>query len=172
MLFSFESGPVSDRPLRLVGPHRRLDAICVLRDPFNLLASIMKRLPALGDADLRSRMQTWKSHARLCLGETLALPGLVDVNYNRWVVSPAYRASVLLRVDLPFTDRGLDEVPDFGGGSSFDQRGFEGRGGEMAVLDRWRCFQTHPVWRRVLEDDPEVAVLAERYFAFNPLRTA
>jgi hypothetical protein len=129
------------------GASRRLYRLLVVRDLPNFIASRLKAdgvtIPAFPCADWSG---LWASHAREMAGLTRTIPGLIPVSYNRWAAEEGYRRELSARLGLRFTDAGRDHVPRIGAGSSFDGRRFDGRGREMAVLERFR----------VLEDDPEL----------------
>lgn len=129
------------------GFSRRVYRLLVVRDLPNFIASRLKAdgvtIPAFPCEDWSG---LWASHAREMAGLTRTLPDLIPVSYNRWVTEEGYRRELAGRLGLRFTDAGRDHVPRIGAGSSFDGRRFDGRGREMAVLERYR----------ELADDPEL----------------
>ena len=65
-----------------------------------------------------------------------------------------------------FTDIGLNSVPRFGGGSSFDLQRFDGKAQEMDVLNRYQQYEDHPVYKQYMEDKEAVELnnnLLEKY---------
>ncbi len=55
-------------------------------------------------------------------------------------------------------------------GSSFDRMRYDGRVGEMPVLDRWRRFADDPEFQHLV-DHPSLAKLSEEICGFaNPLK--
>jgi hypothetical protein len=139
----------------------RVVHVLVVRDPFNWVASRLKAEPGLELAGLLAR---WKGHVRECLGRTRILPGLVPVDFRRWVSDAGYRRTLATALGLDFDDRGFREV-ELPGLSSFDtERVLEDN---QVVLERWRGFRDDAAWRAAL--DGEVIELAEAFFGFNPL---
>ncbi|MGM3151143.1 hypothetical protein, partial [Escherichia coli] len=67
------------------------------------------------------------------------MPGAITVNYNKWFYSEAYRRE-LSRPFGPFTDKGLNFIPNHGGGSSFDGHYYQGIAQDMMVLDRYKTL--------------------------------
>lgn len=150
------------RRARSRGRSERVLHLLVVRDPFNWVASRLKAEPGLPLAGLLER---WKGHVRECLGRTSILPGLLPVDFSRWVAEAGYRRSVAGALGLDFDDRGFREV-ELPGLSSFDtDRVLEDN---SVVLERWRDFRDDEAWRAAL--DGEVIELAEAFFGFNPLR--
>lgn len=166
-LCNFEDLGVDDlaallRRARSRGPSRRVVHLLVVRDPFNWVASRLKAEPGL---PLGGLLERWKGHVRECLGRTRNLPGLVPVDFSRWVADQGCRRALAAELGLDFDDRGFREV-ELPGLSSFDTgRVLEDN---RVVLERWRDFRDDEAWRAAL--DAEVIELAEAFFGFNPLR--
>ncbi len=129
------------------GRSGRVVRLLVLRDLPNFIASRLRAdgvtIPAFMNDDWSG---LWASHAREFAGITAILPDLIKVSYDAWVVDEGYRRALSAALGLRFTDAGRDFVPRIGAGSSFDGRRYDGRGRDMAVLDRYRA----------LLDDPEL----------------
>jgi hypothetical protein len=117
----------------------RVDVL-VLRDPFNLFASRLKK--GCGSVSNETAMRIWKQHAREFLARSRVLKGhpLVLISYNRWACEQAYRRHTAEALDMPFTDAGFENVPAVAQGSSFDGLAFDGEASRMPVNDRWRHF--------------------------------
>ncbi len=145
--------------------HQNLTVAIITRDPYNWLASTLQRGYPI--ESITEKVRLWKQHVRECLGETnlLGLP-LVDVNFNRWTQEAPYRAELARRLAIPYSEKGVDEVPTIGGGSSFNRTAFDGMGSHMQVLDRWLKFRENPHFLRVAEC-PEIRRLCRRYFGFS-----
>ena len=92
--------------------------VVLLRDPYNLFASLIKK----GERFSRpqSIINKWNEHAREYLGYTNYLSHRVGVSYNSWFKDVEYREEIAQHLGLDFTDAGLNSVPLFGRGSSFD----------------------------------------------------
>ena len=115
--------------------------VLVIRDPFNLLASRLRK----GYLDVKtegfSLVEMWIQHAKEYLGETTYLPHQkVAINYNLWFTDSHYRQKISTALDINFSDSGLDYVSSYGGGSSFDEQGLSGNARTMNVTSRWQLF--------------------------------
>ena len=154
-----------NRSLYLGRSAQRLELL-ILRDPFNLFASRLKR----GYVSTRRRKTSmgdlWLEYAREFLGESQHLgKNRVCVNYNRWFQEVDYRRQLAERLGLAFSDAGLDEVTAFGGGSSF--AGTQVNGRSLDVLNRWQAFADNPTFRSLFENE-EIWTYSERIFGPIP----
>lgn len=132
--------------------HRCLEAktdeattILLLRDPFNCFASILNH-DTQGDRsyslyDDGRFACLWLTHAR-AYAQADEL-GYVPVDFNRWATCEGYRRDLADRLDIGFSDGGIDHVPAFGHGSSFF------RGSTMPAEQRQ---QLNSRWKWLLED--------------------
>ncbi|MBT8335368.1 MAG: hypothetical protein KJO11_02115 [Gemmatimonadetes bacterium] len=102
-----------------LGRSRHRVDLAILRDPFNFFASRLKILEKLsGFQDLDRLVANWTDVARRALD-----PGESDpfvVRFNSWRTDESYRRELCIRIHGEFSDRTLDQVADFGGGSSFE----------------------------------------------------
>ena len=164
------------------------DIILVLRDPYNWIASSLrkgKHCAVLDEAiaigtrkDYRGRPMT---HSRWTLSSMSRVdmfrqycetavssdhPFTAIANYNRWVVDREYRRDLAQTLGLRFTDKGRSDVPRQGNGSSFDHRRFHGSAEGMQVLDRWREYAEDARFRELLT--PDLREWSRRLFGFTP----
>ena len=88
---------------------------------------------------LETPLEMWIKYAEEYLGITNYVSDKILVNYNSWFASEQYRKELLYEItpEWKFTDDGINDVFDYGYGSTFDMRNFDGKGHEMKVLDRW-----------------------------------
>jgi hypothetical protein len=131
---------------------KRVDVL-ILRDPFNLFASRMHS--GLMQLPMRSMNlpDLWLSYAQEYLGHTNYLKNnKVVVNYNQWSSDRTYRHQVATRLGIQFTDDGFDEVPVYGGGSSFDGQGYQNKASQMNVLSRWNNLRDDETYRSLFRD--------------------
>jgi len=148
---------------RIIGESRERRTATILRDAFNTFASVRR-----GKKRWQRRLTTfyrrhWKIYAREFLGETHHLPaGTMHISYNEWFVSELYRRRLAESFGFDYTEKGLDEVPQYGGGSSFEGRAFQNRASAMDVLNRWRHYANDPIYREAL--DAETIDLSNRIF--------
>ena len=88
-------------------------------------------------SDWPTTAERWINHASI-LGQTSASDGrLVGVNYDSWCADQAYRECLAGRYGVANSESTLDEVPDYGSGSSFDGLSTNGDARSMNVLRRW-----------------------------------
>lgn len=129
--------------------------VLVLRDPFNLLASRLKKNPDESVRSLKENVtEMWISYAKEYLGETNYLKNnKIGINYNQWVVDANYRKLIALKLGLTFSDIGINDVNSFGGGSSFDRQKFQGKATQMNVLNRWKYFANNEFYLSLLKND-------------------
>jgi hypothetical protein len=157
LLYSLE-----DYPLRLMnnksilikhrlffGRSQEKRDILILRDPFNLLSSRLnhKNIGLKTRCYFKSFAKVWVEYAKEFIGETnhLTNPKIL-INFNRWSSDREYRKTIAHILNIPFTDKGFNHVPNFGGGSSFNsknQNSFE-------VNQRWEIYQDHQVFRKII----------------------
>lgn len=131
----------------VLGGSDRYGHILVLRDIFNHYASFTKMNSAFRIKHPQGEFKTlsggysidlWKHYAREFIGLTKHLPAnTVKVNFNRWVAERDYRKQLAAQVGIPSDGRSYQSVPSYGGGSSFDGLGYDGKASEMKVLERW-----------------------------------
>ena len=113
--------------------------LLLLRDPFNMLASRLKSNLLPLKLVKNPIVELWIAYAKEYLGETQHLTNnKVVVNYNQWVTDFDYRKNIARQLKIDFLDKGLRDVPNFGGGSSFDKVDFSGKANEMKVFERWK----------------------------------
>jgi hypothetical protein len=159
---------------RWLGTSERRFDLLVLRDPWNNLASLLRwvrgSVHPISPDSVAKAARLWKTYAREILGETTYLRHQpTPVLYNRWVIDPAYREELAGRLGVPWTDAGRDEVAPWGPttwGDSFDGLAYDGRAGEMPVLDRWRWCADDPFYRGLF--DGEIEELSARIFGPLP----
>lgn len=148
-----------------VGPSERQTDIVILRDPFNLFAS--RRRASYVTAPLYTARRVWKQHAREIVTGGRCLKGeRVFVRYNDWARDRTYRREIADALGIAFTDAGVESVSGCGEGSSFDGLRFNGRAGEMKVLERWKNFEDDPDFRAIF--DEEMVALSEEIFGKIP----
>lgn len=128
--------------------------VLILRDPFNLFASRLKKGYVATKMKKVSMAQLWLGYAKEWIGEDQRLLGdRILINYNRWFSDTDYRRSLASQLDIPFSDDGLNEVRDIGTGSSFDGTQLNGQARKMDVTNRWRAFADDPAFRQLFQDD-------------------
>jgi hypothetical protein len=154
---------------------KRFDVL-LLRDPFNLFSSRMKK-----ESDFRENryslktpegreilVRLWKQYAREFLGETEHLShNKVVISYNRWFSDREYRRELADHLGLEFSDATLQEVIPVGGGSSFDRSRMNQTASEMKVLERWQHYRDDSDFQTIFRD-PEIIRLSDAVFGEIP----
>jgi|MDSV01.2.fsa_nt_gb hypothetical protein len=110
-------------------------------------------------------VKKWEMLVKESLGETRLLKGnSYNINFNRWYDSDKYRKQVCLDLGLEFSDNGLREVNDAGGGSSFsgtqilDSKNLD-------VLNRYKEMESNEKYKNILSSiSPEIIELDKKYF--------
>jgi len=145
---------------RWIGRSGEVNSLLILRDPFNLFASRIRAGLLLGHythgtkpISIYNLRRIWKQHAREFLGERRYLKRRVLVNFNRWTEEKAYRADIVARLGIPFTDRGFNQVSDVAGGSSFDGLRLMGRADQMDLQNRWRAYEHDERYWELFDDE-------------------
>lgn len=150
------------------GKAARYYDVLILRDPFNLFASRLKKgFVATKDSQL-DMVEMWLEYAKEFVGESHHLNrNLVCINYNRWFAQEDYRRQISKQMAIPFSDAGLTSVSAVGDGSSFDGTRFSGDARVMDVTNRWRHFENDLAYRRLFEND-DIWKYSERIFGKMP----
>ncbi len=137
LIYSFEDEELSDifnyNYNEHIGESKDIKNVLILRDPFNLFASRLKREIANGPGnkisihdDKENLVNLWKSYALEYLDKSNVIKSnKVVVNFNKWAVSREYRISLAQQLNIPFTDKGFNDVTSVGGGSSFDKNNID-----------------------------------------------
>ena len=147
---------------------QRQDAILVVRDPFNCLASALKNPALVSKPELM--VPILKKHYQQALGDKQFADCYV-INFNEWFVSVDYRKKIALDLDMPWIDpqKPHKSVPLSAQGSSFDKRALNGNGDKMKVLERYDQIPKNKLQKLI---DAELAELSERLFGLNPFQSA
>lgn len=112
--------------------------IVIMRDPFNLFASRIKRLNELtGTRNLDSILKDWVLIARKYLSNKRKNNGMIFINYDNWFRYKDYRKELSRLFLGNFSDASLAIVSAAGGGSSFDSREY-GRLTLSTIIKNWK----------------------------------
>lgn len=166
LLYSFEDIDIQNKILNKYIHNNNPTVIIILRDPYNWLASTLKR------KDCSHQQLIVKINILVkYLEQALSLRSYLDcptitINYNKWVNDINYRKDICLKLDTSFSasaDKSILEVPDFGGGSSFDGTAPIKENFNNNVLNRWKEFASDPIYRELL-NEPRLTGLSKSYF--------
>lgn len=141
----------------------------ILRDPYNWLASSMAHTE-LGSAgvDLKWKVRIFKEIAKHVMNcdSFLGRP-FFFINYNSWYNDEEYRKDVCKRLNFNFVDDSArSNVPDFGGGSSFENTKFDGNANKMSVMERWKSYRENSSYLHLI-NDKELHEIGNRLFHFE-----
>lgn len=136
-----------------------ITSIVVVRDPYNLFASRSKdeRIKLIGD----EAKTLYKSHMDIVMNSS----DFVAINFNMWFKEEEYRREVALRLNIPFTDDGLNDII-WPGESTFDGAGYDGKAQEMKILTRWKQLGDEFVDKEMNDD---LRQYAKDYFDIGEL---
>lgn len=149
LIASLEDHPLDIKPF--ISTPSNLKNILIIRDPYNLFSSRIRKAslvtnPAYSKTSgvaLDRAVSLWKAHAREYVGETNIMANKVGVYFNHWFSSKTYRKQISDQLGFPHTDRGYENVSNFGGGSSFDSTKFNGETSKMDILNRQNKLNEH-----------------------------
>ena len=131
---------------------RRIDLL-IMRDPFNLLASRLRKGFVSVKSTQTSFTDLWVSYAKEFLGETNQLAQeKVCVSYNHWIQDVDYRRGIAQQLGLTFTDEGFNQVARRAGGSSFDGTQHNGDPSKMDLTGRWRHYLSNDLYQSLLKN--------------------
>ena len=142
--------------------------IIVLRDPYNWVSSWLAWQSSWGiafreDESYRDVLiENWKDHARTFLSVENSNT-ILGINYNSWVSSQSYRTNLAHQLNLTVAPKKLNSVPAYGYGSSFEGLSHKGNPQKMDVLNRWKRFESHSVFKEI-QQDQELISLSEEIF--------
>jgi hypothetical protein len=159
-LFNFEDHWIEKTREKFLERNKHLFAfesitsIVLVRDPYNLFSSRNKdeRIKLTGD----EAKALYKSHMDIAMNGL----GFIDINFNKWFADKEYRKKLADRLNIPFTDEGLNEII-WPGVSTFDGSDYDGKAQEMKVLERWKQVEDDIIKE---EMDDELRQYAKDYF--------
>ncbi|NET27750.1 hypothetical protein [Okeania sp. SIO1I7] len=161
--------------------------VLILRDPFNLFASRLKHRLNIENREnsleissvygnnfllVRSLHQTlgdlWVNYAKEYLGETNYLGhNKICINYNQWFTDVDYRKQIADKLQMKFSDEGINQVSGVGRGSSFEGVNFDGNANSMDVLNRWQKVSNNPRYHELFSNQ-EIFKYSEKIFGYIP----
>ena len=146
---------------------KRYDLL-IIRDPFNFLASRLKNNFLPVKSKRKSVIDLWIEYAREYLGETNYLKHhKICVNYNFWVKNRDYRHDLAQKLNIKFTDVGIDKVLSHGGGSSFDGKSLDGKATTMDITSRWKYFVNNPTYLKLI-NNKKLLYYSQKIFGYIP----
>ena len=160
LLFNFEDRYVEETLTKFhdwsdyVCDFESVTSIVLVRDPYNLFASRSKdeRIKLVGD----KAKTLYKSHMNIVMNRS----DFVDINFNHWFAEKEYRTELAARLNISFTDNGLNDIT-WPGESTFDGADYDGKAQEMKMLERWKQVRHDFIEN---EMDHELRQYARDYF--------
>ena len=130
--------------------------ILMVRDPLNWIASALKHI-----GHNQSIINRWIVNYLHYFDHIADYP---VITYHRWFKDNIYRMDLCENLGLSFTDAGLNYVPPYAMGSSFDRTAFQGKGQLMQVLGRYKSFWNSAKFKRVFKDYPRLREIQDTFF--------
>jgi hypothetical protein len=140
--------------------------VVLLRDPLNNVASRLegaKKRPAVFRTD-EAYVDMLASYCAEFLDRTAVFGEKVVISFNRFVGDRDYRDSIAAQLGVTNVDV-IDEVSDFGGGSSFTPGG--GPSSEAALMTRFRDHPIPPDLLELLLDRPAIQEVCAAVFGYD-----
>lgn len=172
----FCSGKFEANHDRWIGKSAERFDMIILRDPYNLFASRLKKEEDINanryslkkDGERETVIKIWKSYAREFTGKTSLIKNKqLHINYNKWFLEKEYRRELAESLGLEFSDDAIDQVLSIGGGSSFDRTSKDSSGTQMKVLERWNHYKDDENFINLFKDN-ELVELSEEIFGHIP----
>lgn len=155
LLYSFEDVDPDNILLKNYVRNSEPTVVLIIRDPYNWLASSIKHGQSSPE-QLAEKKDIFVKYLEQALEITNHIKHpVVTINFNDWATSISYRKNIITKLNFPFSesaDNALQEVPDFGGGSSFDGTTLNTSNPKMGVFDRWKDYRNDPVFRKLLNE--------------------
>lgn len=161
LIYSYEDYPLQkvftrnfeEKHNLYIGKSSKRYDVLIIRDPFNFIASRIRKNFLLTKEKSSSFVDLWIEYAKEYLNKTNYLKhNKLCINYNLWCQDYDYRRDISEKLNIAFTDRGLNKVRSFGGGSSFDADNFDRKASDMDLNNRWQYYQNHPFFLQAIDN--------------------
>jgi hypothetical protein len=158
-IYCVENAPIEDVEHTwnrfIYGRAEKTHTIVILRSFWNTMASKLEALKyaqtraqpgRVGAAYRPTDVKGWTRYARAvkALLDKMDSRPIVPILFDPWFEDPQYRRSIERKLLLEESDEGLQVVTNYGRGSSFDLRDFQGKAQQMDVLNRWKTVGEWP----------------------------
>lgn len=147
--------------------------ILFLRDYYNWLASSYK----LGDKrfdrewkNVRGEteipiIELWRQYAQEFINRQKLKENTIFVKYNDWFKSKNYRKEICDKLNIKFTDVGLNKVSNFGGGSSYSKYSITSNAqNKLKTTQRWKNHKNDTNYIRHIENNMDIVKLNNEIF--------
>lgn len=102
---------------------------------------VLKPLTEFIDVFVKNTIEKWLNIAKEFKGVTNHVPEFVKIYYDQFFTDQAYRQQICSQVGGTYDELELDNVAKAGGGSSFDDKQFDGQATNMKVLERYKQWE-------------------------------
>ncbi|MDJ0661878.1 MAG: hypothetical protein QNJ42_20695 [Crocosphaera sp.] len=172
LIYSFEDIHISDMRLprfyesaeKYIGSSKSKINIIILRDPFNLFASLLKsKMIKKNSQDGQKYISLYKTFALSYL-QYLSMQDndTIFINYNQWMSQEDYRIDIANKLGLlPQAKDLIETVVDRGGGSSFDKLSYNNQASSMKVFERWKVYNRDPFYLDLLSEKEILSISQE-----------
>ncbi len=138
-----------------IGPSLKRYEILILRDPYNLFASLIRsNMIEASKGNHEIYVDLYKSYAKQFIEQPATNGSLrrIYLNYNRWFLEPEYRIQIAQNLEFNDSGKPYKRVATMGRGSSFDGLKLDNQAQSMKVLERWKEFQDDIFWQTIFKD--------------------
>ena len=127
-----------EKPDKHVGPTDSVLEIVLLRDPYNLFASLLKS-GMMDESSSKYYISKYKEYGTKYLKVKESSDcGTIAVTYNEFISSPKYRLSMSNILGGKPLAEAPTSVPSYGGGSSFQPQASQAN--ELDTMKRWKSY--------------------------------
>lgn len=168
LIYSFEDIQPNDSRLNLfdqeltqyIGNSQKKINLIILRDPFNLFASLLKsKMMNKNDEDKFKYISLFKGYAREYIDQIDQKINIkndsdhkIFVSYNQWFSEANYRIELAEKLGFAVIKDSYQKISDRGQGSSFDSFKYENQASSMKVIERWKVFKDDLFYKSLFED--------------------
>lgn len=136
--------------------------IIVLRDPYNMTASRLKKCKEKPYFNINKEyIKLVIQYLNEGIGNTNIIQNKVIVNFNRWKLSKKYRKRLSKKLSINFSDNGYTKMTSHGAGSSFN--GVINDASTLQVLERWKEFIDNKKFKEVINNH-DIIKLSRKLF--------
>ena len=139
---------------KYLGNSRKRLEVLILRDPFNLFASLLEsQMMKKNYEDKHKYMELYKGYGREYLQQSQSKNiHRVYVNYNQWFLSQEYRINLAEKLGFTTSGEPYEKVAHQGKGSSFDELKLKNNATQMKVIERWKNYKNDEFYRGIFMD--------------------
>ncbi|MDJ0746120.1 MAG: hypothetical protein QNJ32_22535 [Xenococcaceae cyanobacterium MO_167.B27] len=181
LMYSFEDISSNDSRLiefyknqpQYIGNSYQKINLLVLRDPWNLFASMLKtNMFERNEQDKIRYINLFKEYAKEFIKSSKnETSEVVCANYNKWVFEPDYKVELGQKLGFSASEEPYEKLSNRGGGSSFDGRNYQSNASSMKVLERWKVFQNDEFYQEIFTDSELVELGIEIFGDITGLYT-